>query len=79
MKPKDTIKNISIRVNALAAMNQPNEETYWQLKKELFRTEKMWELETPRYNWPKAMKSDLTNLSLILCDVWQKIANYKYN
>ena len=60
-------------------MDAPNEETYWQLKKELFRAEKMWELETPRYNWPEAMKNALHELSLIFHEAWQKITNNKHN
>ena len=79
METKETIKYMTIRANALAAMDMPNEETYWQLKKELFRTERLWELETPRYNWPEAMKSDLYKLSLIFQEAWHKIVKNKHN
>lgn len=79
MTPKETIKHITLRANALAAMNEPREEIYWQLKKELFQAQRVWEQEMPRYNWPEAMKSDLTKLSFILCEAWQKITNYKFN
>lgn len=79
MKPKETIKYMTIRANALAAMDAPNEGTYWQLKKELFNAERVWEQETPRHNWPKAMKSDLMKLSLVFHEAWQKITNYKHN
>lgn len=79
MTPKETIKYMTIRANALAAMDAPNEETYWQLKKELFNAERVWEQETPRYNWPEAMKSDLYKLSLIFQETWQKITDYKHN
>lgn len=79
MTTKETIKHITLRANALAAMDAPNEETYWQLKKELFSAERVWEQETPRYNWPEAMKNALHELSLAFHEAWQKIANYKNN
>lgn len=79
MAPKETIKHITIRANALAAMDMPNEKIYWQLKKELFNAERVWEQETPRYNWPEAMKSDIFDLSRIFNEAWQKIVKNKYN
>ena len=79
MTPKEIIKSISIRANALAAMDAPSEGTYWQLKKELFNAERVWEQETPRYNWPEAMKSDLYIVSLIFQEAWQKIVKNKHN
>lgn len=76
MTPKETIKHLTTRAEALAGMNEPSEESYWQLMEELFQAQRVWEQEAPRHYWPEAMKDDLTKLSFILCETWQKIINY---
>lgn len=70
---KETLKHMAIRANALAAMDKPDEEIYWQLKKELFQAETAWENETPRYYWPKQMCADISAVKTTLTETWHKI------
>lgn len=72
---KEQIKHYIIRANALDAIgvwNEDVEESYWKLKEELAESNRLWELENPRFYWAQEMKDDLFKLHLILETVWHK-------
>lgn len=70
---RDIVRHFIIRANALLAIgrwSESVEDAYWQLKEDLFKAERMWELENPVFFWSKQLKEDLTKLSFIMQDVW---------
>lgn len=73
VQKRDIVRHFITRANALLAIgkwSESVEDAYWELKKDLFQTERIWELENPRSYWGKKLKEDLTELSFILHDVW---------
>ena len=72
---KEQIAQYIIRANALDAIDawdEDVEESYWKLKEELAESNRLWELENPRFYWAQEMKDDLFKLHLILESVWRK-------
>lgn len=74
MNKKDIIKHLTFRANSLAACgvwNDNVEDAYWQIKKDLFEWERIWELEAPCFYWSQQMKNDLYGLHQALESVWR--------
>lgn len=71
---RDIVRHFITRANALLAIgkwSESVEDAYWELKQDLFETERMWELENPRFYWGKQLKFDLNVLHLTLMNVWK--------
>lgn len=73
IQQRNIVRHFITRANALLAIgkwSESVEDSYWKLKMDLFKTEKMWELENPPFYWGKQLREDLTELNFILYDVW---------
>ena len=74
IQKRDIVRHFITRANAMLAIgkwSESVEDAYWKLKQDLFKTERMWELENPRFYWGEQLKFDLNVLHLTLMNVWK--------
>lgn len=75
MTKKEQIKHFFIRANAIDAMGawtESVEDAYWKLKEDMFKAERLWELENPVFYWAQEMKDSIYAVGDILDSIWRK-------